>query len=77
LPESQRVFQTTRLDSKPPDGVLDRHRRESLWALSHCGPVDYALDKRYFAAQGLFSLEHHYREMRRVIAPVQLTLALE
>jgi len=51
--------------------------RKSLWALSHCGPVDYALDKRYFAKQGLFSLEHHYRETHRVIAPVQLTLALE
>ena len=27
--------------------------RKSLWALSHCGPVDKALDKRYFANQGL------------------------
>jgi group II intron reverse transcriptase/maturase len=51
--------------------------RKSLWALSHCGPVDYALDKRYFAEQKLYSLELHYREMHRVIAPVQLTLALE
>ena len=51
--------------------------RKSLWALSHCGPVDYALDKRYFADQGLFSLEHQYRDMHRVIAPAQLTLALE
>jgi outer membrane protein assembly factor BamB len=24
--------------------------KKSLWALSHCGPVDYALDKVYFAA---------------------------
>ena len=47
--------------------------RKALWALSHCGPVDHALDKRYFAAQGLISLEHHYRD----IAPAQLTLALE
>jgi hypothetical protein len=39
--------------------------------------VDYALDKRFFADQGLLSLEHRYREMHRVIAPAQLTLALE
>ena len=51
--------------------------RKALWALSHCGPVDYALDKRYFAEQGLFALEHQYRDMHRVIAPAQLTLALE
>jgi group II intron reverse transcriptase/maturase len=51
--------------------------RKSLWALSHCGPVDYALNKRYFADVGLFSLEHHYRDMHRVVAPAQLTLALE
>jgi len=51
--------------------------RKSLWALSHCGPVDYALNKRYFADAGLLSLEHHYREMHRVVAPAQLTLALE
>ncbi len=50
---------------------------KALWALSHCGPVDYALDKRFFADQGLFSLEHQYREMHRVVAPAQLTLALE
>jgi group II intron reverse transcriptase/maturase len=51
--------------------------RKSLWALSHCGPVDYALDKQYFADNGLFSLEHQYRELHRVVAPAQLTLALE
>ncbi len=51
--------------------------RKSLWALSHCGPVDSALDKRYFAKQGLFSLEHLYRDMHHVVAPAQLTLALE
>jgi hypothetical protein len=51
--------------------------RKSLWALSHCGPVDYALDKRYFAEQGLLSLALLYRDMHRVIAPAQLTLALE
>jgi hypothetical protein len=51
--------------------------RKSLWALSHCGPVDHALDKRHFAEQGLLSLEHQYRDMHRVVAPAQLTLALE
>jgi len=55
--------------------VYEGHK--SLWALSHCGPVDYALDKRYFAEHGLLSLEHAYREMHHVIAPAQLTLALE
>jgi group II intron reverse transcriptase/maturase len=51
--------------------------RKALWALSHCGPVDYALDKGYFADHGLFSLEHQYCEMHRVVAPAQMTLALE
>jgi hypothetical protein len=50
---------------------------QSLWALSHCGPVDYALDKAYFAERGLCSLEHQYREMHCVVAPTQLTFALE
>lgn len=51
--------------------------RKSLWALSHCGPVDYALDKAYFAEKGLLSLELLYCEMRKVVAPAQLELALE
>jgi RNA-directed DNA polymerase len=51
--------------------------RKSLWALSHCGPVDYALDKAYFAEKGLLSLERLYRDMHRVVAPAQLKLALE
>ena len=51
--------------------------RKSLWALSHCGPVDYALDKQYFADRGLLSLEHRFRDMQRVVAPVQLTFALD
>jgi RNA-directed DNA polymerase len=55
--------------------IYEGHK--SLWALSHCGPVDYALDKRYFAEQGLLSLESRYRDMHRVVAPAQLTLALE
>jgi RNA-directed DNA polymerase len=55
--------------------VYEGHK--SLWALSHCGPVDHALDKRYFAEQGLLSLALQYRDMHRVVAPAQLTLALE
>ena len=51
--------------------------RKSLWALSHCSPVDRALDKAYFAERGLFSLELQYRDMHRVVAPAQMTLALE
>jgi RNA-directed DNA polymerase len=50
---------------------------KALWALSHCGPVDSALDKAYFAKQGLVSLEHQYRDQHRVVAPAQLPLALE
>jgi hypothetical protein len=51
--------------------------RKSLWALSHCAPVDRALNKAYFAERGLFSLELQYCEMRRVVAPAQMSLALE
>ena len=51
--------------------------KKSLWALSHCGSVDYALSKVYFAERGLVSLEHQYRDMHRVVVPAQLTLALE
>jgi hypothetical protein len=50
---------------------------KSLWALSHCSPVDHALNKAYFAERGLFSLEHQYRDMHRVVAPAQMSLALE
>src|SRR5713226_652041 len=28
--------------------------RKALWALSHCSPVDHALNKAYFAKRGLF-----------------------
>lgn len=41
--------------------------RKSLWALSHCGPVDYALDKAYFAKRGLMSLERQYRALNEPI----------
>jgi RNA-directed DNA polymerase len=50
---------------------------KSLWALSHCSPVDHALNNAYFAERGLFSLEHQYRDMHRVVAPAQMSLALE
>jgi hypothetical protein len=50
--------------------------RKSLWALSHCGPVDHVLSKGYFAQRGLFCLEQAYRAMHGLIAPVQLELAL-
>ena len=51
--------------------------RKSLWALSHCSPVDRALNKVYFAERGLFSLELQYRDMHQVVAPAQMSLALE
>jgi hypothetical protein len=52
--------------------------RKSLWALSHCGPVDYTLSKFYFAQRGLLSLEILYRgQSRFVVAQEQLTLDLE
>jgi RNA-directed DNA polymerase len=50
--------------------------RKATWALSHCGPVDYALDRGFFADRGLLSLEQRYREMHRVIVPAQLSLDL-
>jgi RNA-directed DNA polymerase len=50
--------------------------RKSTWALSHCGPVDYALNRAFFTKCGLLSLELHYREMHRVVVPVQLSLGL-
>ena len=52
--------------------------RKSLWALSHCGPVDYTLSKFYFAQRGLLSLEVLYRgQPRFVVAQEQLTLDLD
>jgi len=50
--------------------------RKSLWALSHCGPVDHALSKTYFAERGLLVLERAYRKVHPSIAPVQLELTL-
>jgi group II intron reverse transcriptase/maturase len=52
--------------------------RKSLWALSHCGPVDYTLGKFYFAQRGLLSLEALYRgQPRFVVAQEQLALDLD
>jgi hypothetical protein len=57
--------------------VAGRLRRpQGHVALSHCGPVDYALDRTYFADRGLLSLEQRYREMHRVVVPAQLSLDL-
>ena len=50
--------------------------RKATWALSHCGRVDYALDRTYFADRGLLSLEQRYREMHRVVVPTQPSLDL-
>jgi group II intron reverse transcriptase/maturase len=52
--------------------------RKSLWALSHCGPVDRTLNKSYFEQRGLWSLEILYRgQPRFVVAQEQLTLDLD
>jgi len=51
--------------------------RRSLWKLSHCGPVDYALDKAHFAGEGLVTLKSLYQQQPRFnIVPVQLRLDL-
>jgi group II intron reverse transcriptase/maturase len=56
--------------------VYEGHK--SLWALSHCGPVDYTLSKFYFEQRGLLSLEILYRgQPRFVVAQEQLTLDLD
>lgn len=51
---------------------------QSLWALSHCAPVDRGLRNAYFAERGLVSLEQRWLELNseRVVVPVQLTLEL-
>jgi group II intron reverse transcriptase/maturase len=52
-------------------------RRKSIWALSHTPAVNRGLRNAYFAERGLVSLEQRWREsQRRIVAPVQLTLAL-
>lgn len=63
-----------------PDTAWQRvyEGRKSLWALSHCGPVDRTLNKSFFAQRGLLSLEILYRgQPRFVVAQEQLTLDLD
>ncbi|MEZ4372570.1 MAG: group II intron reverse transcriptase/maturase [Polyangiaceae bacterium] len=51
--------------------------RKSLWALSHSPPVDRGLRNAYFAERGLRPLVELYRShSARIVAPVQLSLAL-
>jgi RNA-directed DNA polymerase len=66
-----------RLGARPKTAwrvIYGGHR--ALWSLSHCGPVDYALDKAYFATRDLVSLETLYRRQPRHhgIAQVQLVM---
>ncbi len=50
--------------------------RKGTWALSHCNPVNYVLDRAFFAKRALLSLEQRYRDMHRVIVPAQLSLGV-
>jgi len=51
--------------------------RKSLWALSTTSAVERGLRNAYFAERGLVSLEQRWgADPRRIVAPVQLTLAL-
>jgi group II intron reverse transcriptase/maturase len=43
--------------------------RKSLWALSHCNPVEHALGLAYFQERGLISLKQTYWEMYRQSSP--------
>jgi len=72
------VRRLIRLGSRPKTAWREIYKgRRSLWALSHCSPVDYALDKAYFVDRGLKSLEALYlAQSRPSIAPEQLALAL-
>jgi len=72
------VRRLIRLGIKPKKAwryIYGEHR--SWWAMSHCPPVDRALDKAFFARRGLLSLlvEWHLRT-DRVVAPAQLELGL-
>ena len=49
---------------------------KSLWALSHCNPVDHTLNVKFFANKGLVSLERRYQAMHQRIAPAQGELKL-
>ena len=50
--------------------------RRSIWAQSHCPPVDYALNKRFFKDRGLLSLWERRQELwaKHAIGQGQLTL---
>jgi hypothetical protein len=51
--------------------------RKSFWALSATSAVERGLRNAYFAERGLVSLEQRWEaDPRRIVAPVQLTLAL-
>jgi len=51
--------------------------RKSRWALSHTSAVDRALRNSYWDARGLVPLKRLWaRHPRRIVAPVQLRLAL-
>ena len=50
---------------------------KSLWALSHCRPVDEVLSKHYFGLRGLVSLEQCFRDMHKVTVSAQLELPLK
>lgn len=51
--------------------------RKSPWSMSIAGAVERGLRNAYFAERGLISLEQLWEaDPRRVVAPVQLTLAL-
>jgi group II intron reverse transcriptase/maturase len=49
---------------------------QSLWALSHCNPVDRSLNVKFFEDKGLLSLEKRYQAMRQKVAPAQMDLEL-
>jgi RNA-directed DNA polymerase len=56
-------------------GVYDG--RNSLWALSHCSPVDSRLRNGHWTARGLLSLAALWRASpHRFVVPEQLTLSL-
>ena len=72
------VKHLVRLGARPSTAWREIYKgNRSLWALSHCGPVDYALGKAFFASQGFVPLATRYlRQPRFTIAPVQMKLAL-
>ena len=52
--------------------------RRSLWVLSHAPAVEKGLGKAFFVKLRLVSLLERWKERAKsIVAPVQLTLALE